>query len=212
MNKIALGIIVINILFSLKGFNDMSFFNKFKFNIGAIKNGDYTGMLSSAFLHVDMTHLFFNMLTFYFFANNIVYGFGTKGLLIIYFVSLLAGNILTYFYHKNENHYSAVGASGAVSGIIFASILLSPYDKYFIMFIPIPIPAYIVGIGYLAYSLFGMKKQLGNIGHSAHLGGALAGMLLALLLRPELLQLRMQIIGLLAIPLIAFFIYSRREN
>jgi len=206
-----LGIIIANVLFSIQGFNTPSFFDKYKFQIGPIKDKDYIRMLSSGFLHADFNHLIFNMLTLYFFADVLVLSMGRTAFISIYFGSLLAGNALTYLYHKSNNYYSAIGASGAVSGVLFAAILLHPTMSLYLMFIPIPIPAYIVGVGYLAYTVFGMKKQWGNIGHSAHLGGAVAGLLIAILLSPSLLQTRMLTLGLLAIPITLFFIFGKKQ-
>ena len=210
INKVTLAIILINVLFSLQGFKDSVWFNKYKFQIGPIARKDYVRLISSGFLHVDFSHLLFNMLTLYFFADVLIINLGVFSFIIIYLVSLLAGNILTYFYHKNEMYYSAVGASGAVSGVLFSAILLYPKMSLYLMFIPIPIPAYIVGIGYLAYTVFGMKKQLGNIGHSAHLGGAVAGIIMTLIILPSLIQIRSLTLLLLSIPIAIFFIFGNR--
>jgi len=210
MNKVTLAIIVINVLFSLQGFKDSAWFNKYKFQIGPIAQKDYVRLISSGFLHVDFSHLLFNMLTLYFFADVLLINLGTVSFIAIYIVSLLAGNVLTYLYHKNEMYYSAVGASGAVSGVLFSAILLFPKMSLYLMFIPIPIPAYLVGIGYLAYTVFGMKKQLGNVGHSAHLGGAVAGILLTLAIIPNLIQTRSLTLLLLGIPIVLFFIFGNR--
>jgi len=210
MNKVTLAIILINVLFSMNGLKDVSFFNKYKFQIGPISQRDYVRLISSGFLHVDLSHLLFNMLTLYFFANVLIVNLGVMNFVAIYLLSLLAGNILTYFYHKEETYYSAVGASGAVSGVLFSAILLFPKMSLYLMFIPIPIPAYIVGIGYLAYTVFGMKKQLGNIGHSAHLGGAVSGLILTLLILPELLTTRSLTLVLLGIPIIVFFFIGNK--
>ena len=212
MDMLTLVVIIANVFFSIQGFKDARFFNKYKFQIGPIKNKEYIRMLSSGFLHVDYMHLFLNMYTLYFFASVVIYSMGRFEFLIIYLGSLLAGNVLSYFFQKKNNYYSAVGASGAVSGVLFASILLYPEMNLGIMFIPIPIPAYILGIGYLAYTIFGMKKQLGNIGHSAHLGGAVAGLLLAVLLEPSLLQTRTMTFMLLMIPIVVFFILEKKLN
>ncbi len=212
MDKLTLGIITLTVLVSLKGFNDIIFFNRYKFQIEPLEKRDFIRLLSSGFLHVDVSHLLFNMLTLYFFADVLISNLGGISFLIIYFVSLLNGNILTYFYHKKEPHYSAAGASGAVSGVLFAAILLYPNMSLYIMFIPIPIPAYVVGIGYLAYTVFGMKKQLGNIGHSAHLGGAVAGIVICLILLPELIQTRTLLLVLLIVPIIILSIVGKRIN
>ena len=210
MNKITLVIIIITVLFSMKGFKDSTWFNKYKFQIGPISRKEYIRLLSSGFLHVDFTHLLFNMLTLYFFADVLIVNLGNSGFIAIYVGSLLVGNILTLLYHKNEMHYSAVGASGAVSGVLFSAILLFPKMSLYLMFIPVPIPAYIVGIAYLAYTVFGMKKQHGNIGHSAHLGGAVAGILLTLLLNPSLIETRSLTLLLLGIPIVLFFIIGNK--
>ena len=135
--------------------------------------------------------------------------FGPVKFLIIYFVSLLAGSVLALFFHKDEPHYSAVGASGAVTGILYAAILLQPDMSLFLMFIPIPIPAYVVGIGYLLYSIYGMKSRLGNIGHTAHFGGAIGGYLITLLFLPDLFVTEPLMVGLLAIPIIILFVMEK---
>lgn len=205
-----IAIIAANVIFSMQGFKDMNLFNKYKFQIGPIKNGDYIRMLSSGFLHGDTSHLFFNMFTLFFFAPVVVALMGATSFLAVYFIGLLGGNALSYYYHKDNDYYSAIGASGAVSAVLFASILLQPSMELYIMFIPIPIKAYIVGIGYLAYTVFGMKKQLGNIGHAAHLGGAIAGLLTALAIKPELFQTRLTILMLLAVPILIFLLFGKK--
>jgi membrane associated rhomboid family serine protease len=200
-----IAIIAANVLVSLKGFNDTSFFERYKFSIGAIKAGQKERMVTSGFLHVDISHLLFNMLTLYFFAGVVINWFGPVQFFIIYAVSLLAGSLLALSFHKDEPYYSAVGASGAVTGILYAAILLQPTMQLGIMFIPIPVPAYVVGIGYLLYSIYGMKKRLGNIGHTAHFGGAIGGYACTLLLMPSLLQTETLMVGLLALPIILLF-------
>lgn len=202
---VTLVIIGANVLISFKGFNDGAFFNRYKFEIGAINSGQKERMLTSGFLHVDISHLLFNMITLYFFANEVIRGFGATKFLIIYAVSLLAGSLLAVFFHKKEPFYSAVGASGAVTGIVYAAILLQPGMDLYIYFIPIPIPAYVVGIGYLLYSIYGMKKRLGNIGHTAHFGGAIGGYATTLLFNPDLIFTSTLMVVLLAIPIIILF-------
>tara|TARA_R110001592_G_scaffold319220_2_gene596670 strand:- start:2122 stop:2772 length:651 start_codon:yes stop_codon:yes gene_type:complete len=204
-----IAIIAANVLVSLKGFNDTSFFERYKFSIGAIKAGQKDRMVTSGFLHVDISHLLFNMLTLYFFAGVVINWFGPVQFFIIYTVSLLAGSLLAMSFHKDEPYYSAVGASGAVTGILYAAILLQPTMQLGIMFIPIPVPAYVVGIGYLLYSIYGMKKRLGNIGHTAHFGGAIGGYACTLLFMPSLLQTETLMVGLLALPIILLFVLEK---
>lgn len=204
-----IGIIAANILVTLRGFNDQTFFDRYKFNIAAIQAGQKERTLTSGFLHVDISHLFFNMFTLFFFADVVINWFGAFKFLVIYFVSLLAGSLLAMFFHKNEPYYSAVGASGAVTGILYAAILLQPDMQLGIMFIPIPLPAYVLGIAYLLYSIYGMKSRLGNIGHTAHFGGAIGGYAMTLLFLPSLLVTETLMVLLLAIPIIILFVLEK---
>jgi len=212
MNKldlVTMAIIAANALASFKGFNDNGFFDRYKFSIGGIKAGQKDRMISSGFLHVDLSHLFFNMFTLYFFAPVIIRWFGSFKFLIIYFISLLAGSLLALYFHKDEPFYSAVGASGAVTGVLYAAILLQPDMQLGIMFIPIPLPAYVLGIGYLLYSIYGMKSRLGNIGHTAHFGGAIGGYVMTLLFKPDLFVTDTLMVILLAIPIAILLVLSK---
>lgn len=209
LSLVTLVIIAANALISFKGFGDYGFFERYKFNVGGIKRGEQVRLFSAGFLHVDMTHLIFNMLTLYFFANVVIAYLGSFNFIIIYVASLLLGNLLSLYFHKDENYYSAVGASGAVTGILYSAILLEPDMSLFIFFIPIPIPAYLFGIAYLLYSIYGMKKQLGNIGHDAHFGGAIGGYVVTLILVPVLFKTNLLMIGLLAIPILILFVMHK---
>ena len=204
-----IAVIAANILVSLKGFNDYSFFERYKFNIGAIRGGQKDRMLTSGFLHVDGAHLLLNMFTLYFFADVVIRWFGPGKFLIIYLVSLVAGSLLALSFHKKEPYYSAVGASGAVTGILYAAILLQPDMRLALMFIPIPLPAYILGIAYLLYSIYGMKKRLGNIGHTAHFGGAVGGYLTTLIFMPSIITTHPAMVLLLALPIVLLFILEK---
>ncbi|MGB7396046.1 MAG: rhomboid family intramembrane serine protease [Pricia sp.] len=206
---VTIAIIAANILVTVKGFNDTSFFERYKFNISAIRGGQKERTVTSGFLHVDLAHLFFNMFTLYFFANVVIQWFGPGKFIAIYFVSLIAGSLLAIFFHNDEPEYSAVGASGAVTGILYAAILMQPGMDLYLMFIPIPIPAYVVGIGYLLYSIYGMKSRLGNIGHTAHFGGAIGGFGLTLLFRPELIFTETLMVLLLTVPIVILFVMQK---
>lgn len=201
MNPIVLIIIATNILISFKGFNDRYFFERYKFQVGPINSGERIRLLSSAFMHVDLTHLLFNMLTLYFFADVVLWGVGSMNFILIYGVSLFAGNWFSLKRHQNQPLYSAVGASGAVMGVLYAAIMLMPHMGLYLFFIPIPIPAWLFGILYLLYSIYGMKRQLGSIGHDAHIGGAVGGYSTMLLLRPELLATDLWLVLLMALPI-----------
>src|SRR6478609_6595329 len=187
MNAILIAIIVANVLISYKGFNDLSFFRKYEFHVGSIRAGEQIRMFSSGFLHVDMGHLLFNMLTLYFFAPVVFSYLGDFSFILVYFGSLIFGSLLTLYFHKDQYGYRAVGASGAVTGVLYSAILLQP-DMMLGIFFVIPMPAYLFGILYLCYSIYGMKSKNDNIGHTAHFGGAMGGYLITLLRNPELIQ------------------------
>jgi membrane associated rhomboid family serine protease len=208
INRAVLFIIIANVLVSMKGFKDDAFLDKYKFQVSRILSGEKIRLFTSGFLHVDWMHLGFNMYALYLFGGIVTAMLGVPSFLIVYIVSLLAGNLYSLKYHKDEPYYSAVGASGAVSGIVYSSILLYPGMSLYLFFIPIPIPGYIFGIGYLIYSIYGMKKQIGNVGHSAHLGGAIGGFAITLLLNPSLFYTNKLMVLLLAIPIVLLLLFG----
>jgi membrane associated rhomboid family serine protease len=208
MNIILISLIAITVLMSYKGFNDFSFFRKYEFHIGSIQSGEQIRMLSSGFLHVDMTHLLFNMVTLWFFAPLVIAYLGNWTFVLIYIGSLIVGNLLTYIFNTNNYSYRAVGASGAVTGVLYSAILLQP-DMMLGLFFVIPIPAYLFGILYLLYSIYGMKSQNDNIGHSAHFGGAVGGFAITLIKEPELFMNHTLMVVLLAIPIVILFVMQK---
>lgn len=209
MNTFLIAIIIANILISFKGFNDLSFFRKYEFHIGSIRAGEQIRMVSSAFLHVDLGHLFFNMFTLYMFAPVVTNYLDSFSFLLIYVGSLIFGSLLTLLFHKNDYSYRAVGASGAVTGILYSAILLQPDMNLYLFFIPIPIPAYIFGIGYLLYSIYGMKAKTDNIGHTAHFGGAIGGYVITILKEPQMLTDNTFMVITLAIPIVILFVMAK---
>lgn len=209
MNVILIVIIVLNIIISFKGFEDTAFFRRFEFHIGSIRGGEQIRMLSSAFLHADISHLAFNMLTLYFFAPVVYNSLGDFSFVLIYVGSLVFGSLLTLYFHLNDYSYRAIGASGAVTGVLYSAILLQPDMSLFLFFIPIPIPAYIFGIGYLLYSIYGMKAKRDNIGHTAHFGGAIGGYLITLIKEPHMFTDNLGMVVLLAIPIVLLFVLAR---
>jgi membrane associated rhomboid family serine protease len=205
MNTVLILILLATILISFKGFNDVSFFRKFEFHIEKIRSGEQIRMLSSGFLHADIAHLAFNMYTLYIFAPTVYDYLGNFSFGIIYLISLFAGNLLTFYFHKNDLNYRAIGASGAVMGVLYAAILIEPERNLQLMFIPINIPSYIFGIGYLLYSIYGMKAKNDNIGHTAHFGGAIGGLLFAIAQEPNLFLNNFKMVGLLLVPIVILF-------
>ena len=205
-------LIVSNVLVSYKGFSESHFFERYKFSVLALQKQQYFRLLSSGFLHVDSAHLVFNMFALYMFGDVVIQITGVFIFMLIYILSLLAGNYFTYVNHKNEPNYSAVGASGAVSGIVYSSILLFPEMQLALIFFPIPMPGYVFGILYLLYTLFGMKSRRDNIGHTAHFGGAVSGFAITLFIFPSLIYMQTNLILLMLIPLIVYLVMKRNGN
>lgn len=207
--SIVTAIIVSNILLSFIGFKNQSFFKKYQFQMGKIKAGEQIRMWSSGFLHVDFNHLFINMLSLYFFAGYVVYSLGEMKFLALYLSSLYIGNYLSFLYHNQQNEYTAVGASGAVSGIVYSAVLLYPDMKMLLIFFPIPLPGYIMASVYLIYTIYGMRKQGDNIGHTAHFGGALAGLIATIAFAPSvLISSKFTLLILASTLIIAAFIFK----
>ena len=211
-NPIVLLLIGLTALISFKGFSDYAFFEKFKFQVTRIRNGEKIRLLSSGFLHADWLHLVLNMYALYLFGEIVAATLGNGYFIIIYFGSLLIGSLYSLYYHKNEPYYSAIGASGAVSGIVYSCILLFPEMELMLILVPIPIPGYIFGVAYLLYSMYGMKKRLGNIGHSAHLGGAIGGFILTLIIFPQIFMIHKTMVIILSIPIVILLFFGKRLN
>ena len=215
MNLLILIIIATSVI-SFIAFNNIGIFEKYKFSVGAIQHRkEYIRLLSAGFLHADTMHLVFNMLTLYFFGPIVLEGFGNIGFLIIYFGSILLGNIFSLFIYKKQPWYSAIGASGGVSGILFAAIAMIPDLGIYLFFIPIPIPGFIFGLVYFGYSVYMMlnPREHDNIGHTAHLGGAFFGLVYAVANQPERAMNNALYLGIMAIPLLylSYQIFVRKR-
>jgi membrane associated rhomboid family serine protease len=205
MGTVSLILIVFNIVFSYKGLTNHLFFERYSFEVDKVLiNKEYKRLITSGFLHVSWLHLIFNMLSLYFFSGGIEFYLGGIKFLIVYFAALLGGNLLSLFIHRHHSDYSAVGASGAVCGVIFASIALFPGMSIGFFGIPIAIPAWFYGLAFVLYSIYGIRSKKDNIGHDAHLGGALIGMIVAILMQPSALTSNYFAILVITIPCILF--------
>ncbi len=219
MNPVLLVIIGATSVFSYIVFSNHSLFEKYKFNVGAIiRDKEYIRLLSAGFLHADLMHLLLNMYVLYNFSYPIFEAFGTLGFLLIYFGSILLGNLFSLYLYKNQSWYSAIGASGGVSGIIFASVALYPnLIKIGIIFLPpeLSLPGYIFGFLYFGYSVYMMlyPKQNDNIGHAAHLGGAFFGLMYVVALFPQMALENILYLGIMALPLMymAYMVFVKKK-
>ncbi|WP_343688630.1 rhomboid family intramembrane serine protease [Chitinophaga sp.] len=200
-------IIVVNIIVSFKGFRDATFFSRYAFDVDGVRlYKQYDRLISAGFLHANKMHLFLNMLALFFFSSSLDYVLTKEAYLTVFFASLVGGNLLSLLLHRHEGDYTAIGASGAVSGIIFAAIALEPGIRIGLLFLPFRVPGWLFGIGYVLYSIYGIRSKSDNIGHDAHLGGAMVGMMTALLFQPLALLYNYTTILLILVPGI-FFIY-----
>ena len=180
-------LIFANVAVSLYAFYiDRGFINHFAFNVGAVvKKEQHYRVVTSAFLHADFMHLIFNMLTLFFFGPTIEGVLGRLGFLVVYFGSMIAGGITMAVVHRKNPGYSAVGASGAVAGVVLAYCVFWPMHSLYLMFIPIPIPAILYGAAFILISARMTGAGRTGIAHEGHLGGAVAGVILTILMKPE---------------------------
>lgn len=188
-------IIGITVFISYLGFQNHDLASKLQFNAAhIIHRKEYYRLISHAFIHANWMHLIVNMMVLYFFGRNIEaylgYYFGNKATayyLFLYFGGILASNIWSLIKNKNNYYYNAVGASGAVSAVLFATIFFDPWGLLY-LFAIIPLPGILFALGYLIYSYQMSKKQSDNVAHDAHFLGAVFGFVFPILLKPDLFQ------------------------
>jgi len=198
-------LIIATALTSYKGFNDRRFYDRYKFEVEKILvYKDYKRLITSGFLHVSWTHLIFNMISLYLFSGLIALTMGGFEFLLIYFVSLLGGELLSLVVHRHHGDYTSVGASGAVCGVLFAGVAIYPDMGIGMFFLPIQIPGWIYALLFVLFSIYGIRSQKRNIGHDAHLGGALIGMVLGLIMHPSSLINNYGKILIILVPTVAF--------
>ena len=185
--------IAITVAISLYAWNNQNIMNKWIMNPYAVqKYREYYRLLTSGFLHADYGHLFFNMFSLYFFGRNVEYYFsslfgeqtGSILFAVLYLVGIVVANYPDFAKHKNDSSYNALGASGGVSAVVFSAILFSPTTGIYVYFIQMP--AFVYAILYTVYSYYMSRRNMDNIGHSAHLAGAAFGIVFTLILEPSL--------------------------
>lgn len=191
--SINLIIVAITVLVSMAAFNNQDLFLKLRHYPGSVKrNGEWYRLITHGFVHADYVHLALNMLVMYQFGGIVESQYvsfwgeiwGRVLYLGLYLLTLIAASLYSQFKHQDNPNYSAVGASGAVSGIVFNTILFHPWMKIFVYFIPLP--GIVAGLLYLAYSSWASKNSSDNVGHDAHYYGAIFGFFFTLALKPML--------------------------
>ncbi len=187
-------IIAITVFISITSMENHALKNKLMFNAYMIHNRkEWWRFFSSGLIHADWMHLGFNMFSFYMFGRQVetayAYIFDGKGMLfflLLYIGGLVMSSLYSYEKHKQNIYYNALGASGAVSAVVFASIIIDPTQGYYFFFIPIAIPAYLFGLIFLGVEYYLGKRGNSNIGHDAHFWGAVYGAVLTIVLKPSL--------------------------
>lgn len=188
-------IIALTAYTSYRAFSNYSLFDKMKFNAyDIVHNKKQAKLFTHALIHADWNHLIFNMLTLFFFGPTVESVFvsiwGTQGIfyfILFYISAIAASSFFSLFKYKDVWSYNAVGASGAISAVLFAFILFAPTQKLYLFF-ALPIPGYIYGVAYLLYSYQMSKRGSDNIGHDAHFWGAVYGFMFPILLKPSLFE------------------------
>jgi len=164
-----------------------------------LEDRQYYRLLTAGFVHGSMAHLAFNMITLFFFGPVLEIQLGSAAFLVVFFGAEITAHLLTLFLHKDTASYAAVGASGAISGIVFSFCLFHPFQRIYLFF-AIGIPAWLFAVGFVVFSIIAMRKQdarvPGGIAHEAHLGGALGGLLLTILMEPDAIQIFLGKMGL----------------
>ena len=196
-NILFYSILIATIGISYHGFNNQDFFRRYMFNVRSVQKGDYLRLLSSGFLHAGWEHLIFNMISLFFFHRIIIYEMGASVFMLIYLGAIVFGNLFCLYIYRHQPYYSAIGASGGVSGIIFAAIALMPQLRVNFM------PGWLFGAIYFGYSVYQMlnPRQGDNRGHAAHLGGAIFGIVVIAFLQPLLIAENALYLGIMALPL-----------
>ncbi len=183
-------IFVFTVVTSLYAFYDHSVYGKFMLHPYSVSRGHkvYT-LLTSGLIHGDWMHLFFNMFTFYAFAFTLERLIGSWQFGLLYFISLILSDLPTVFKNKDNFHYNSLGASGAISAVLFSYILFDPLSSLYIFPIPFAIPAILFGVLYLVYCAYASRHSRDNINHDAHFFGALTGLIFTIIFVPGILQL-----------------------
>lgn len=199
-------LIIATLITSYRGFKDNGFLERYNFKVDALRiQKDYKRLLTAGFLHVNWWHLILNLFVLLSFGGAFEDQVGTLRFLLIYFGGLAGGNLLALFIHRFDGGYSSVGASGAIMGVVFSAIALTPGMQIGLLFIPMP--GWLFGLLYVIISIYGIRSRTDNIGHDTHLGGGLAGMILGVIMFPSSLLVNTFAILVIAVPAIVFILF-----
>jgi len=206
-STIGLIIAIFTALTTYQGLTKQAYQEQYYFDVDKILiDKQYYRLISSGFLHGGWLHFAFNILALLSFAKSIEILLGWQYFLLIYFLSMLGGSLLALYIHRNHGDYTAVGASGAISGVVAASIILNPNGVISLILIPIEFKSWVFGLIFILVSILGIKSQSDNIGHEAHLGGIIVGIISTAILSLDALTRNWWAAVIMIAPIVAFFV------
>jgi membrane associated rhomboid family serine protease len=196
MAPVASALFVLNIVLSLMAFYNERMYSEFMLHPYSVARGQKLWtVITSGFIHRDWSHLLFNMLSFYFFAFQLEAILGHWQFGLLYMASLILSDLPSVSKHKEDFWYHSLGASGAISAVVFSFILFNPLTKMIIFPIPIPIPALLYGVVYLIYCAYASKQSRDSINHDAHFFGAISGIMITILLNHDVVKIFLDQLG-----------------
>ena len=209
---IAFFIIIANLCATYLGLISPCFFDKYSFSVyGISQKKEYKRIITSGFLHVNLTHLLFNLVTLFWFSYALESALGMLAFFIIYFVSLTAGNLFALYVYRNHFDYQSASSTAAISGVVFSTLALFPGMKLSLYILPFYIPAWPVAIVYVLYSIYGIQSPKNNTNREAHLAGGIMGIVAATLMFPSKMAVNYFPVLLIIIPtcILLFLIITR---
>ncbi len=205
-------LLLVTAAISFQGLRRTEYMEGYDFEVDRILiDREWYRLVSSGFLHVSWIHFGFNMIALLSFSFALELKFGMLLFLGLYFLCMVGGNLLALYIHRNHGDYKAVGASGAISGVVFSSIILYPSSSISFVILPISIPNWLFGILFVLISIYGIKSQKGNLGHEAHLGGAITGILATIFVDPSVVSQSWWLLLIVLLPVVAFLILIIRN-
>jgi membrane associated rhomboid family serine protease len=211
MISASLLIVIVTSIVSLVAFSERNVFDVLKFDIyKIIKRKEYYRLISSGLIHADLMHLTFNMISFYSFASSLEKAYGLPVVVLLYISAIVLSSLTCTYVHRKNNSYSAVGASGGVCGILYGAVFLIPGFNIRIFLIPISIPDKVFAIIYLLFSYVSYRQRKDNIGHEAHIAGALAGTISAGILSPTAISQELPLLLFMVLPLAVIILIDKK--
>lgn len=182
-------LLLANVILSIYAWNNQSVFQNWMLHPYSFhRKKNYFTLFTSGFIHADTLHLAMNMFALLSFGQFVELELGSTLYMMLYGVSLVTSSIPSLIKHKNHAHYYTLGASGAISAVVFAFIILHPFARLGLIFLPIRMPAILFGALYIGFSIYAQRRSMDNLNHDAHISGALTGLIMIILIKPQTVQ------------------------